>query len=262
MGRTPMPREVRPALGPGLEAVRLLFRQEPLEIAGLLTVVPAVEWLCLRWYTGPELPRVGLPAGGVIAVEALALDFLDDLLACGAILLLLSIARGERGLRPALLLRHFGLLALVAAVKFGVEWTLTYGRLSILAGSSPWVGTRDLAFRTGGEGVLEATLRFWIWVWAAWFLARRVDLRGAPEHAGPRLLLWPGLLAAALVGAISLFAVNSGLPRLWGPTRLAPLWDIVSHLGLYCFWNLLAVFVALWTIRSVENETDGWSPIQ
>ena len=249
MSRLPLPKEVRPALGPLAEAVPLFFRIESLEVAGLHAV--AVLGLETAWWAAPGLRKSfwQAPWGGAQNPASIAWEFVHALAAVAAVLLLVSVAAGDRGLQPRMLLRHFGALSLTAAMLAGVPAGVRVGQ-RWLAG---FLGV-DLS---GLEAVwlLYGALPLGLTVWSAWFLGNAVRRRAGLAAARMRLLLWPGLLIAVPLGAFACdlrWEISRHFMGSHAPSPAAQ-FKIVCILG----WTLLSLLAALWMLRVVENEAEA-----
>ena len=243
MSRLPLPKEVRPALGPLAEAVPLFFRIESLEVAGLHAV--AVLGLETAWWAAPGLRKSfwQAPWGGAQNPASIAWEFVHALAAVAAVLLLVSVAAGDRGLQPRMLLRHFGALSLTAAMLAGVPAGVRVGQR--------WLSGFLGVDRSGLEAVwlLYGALPLGLTVWSAWFLGNAVRRRAGLAAARMRLLLWPGLLIAVPLG------IRAALrPR--GPADVSA--SLLSLLGISVpdFWLgiLLILLLALASVGLIVRK--------
>jgi hypothetical protein len=251
--RVPLPKEVRPALGPLVEAVPLLFRIESLEIAALLGA--ATFALEVELATSPLSPFGAWTIMRGLSIDPLFLarEFLHALLAAAAVLLLVPVAAGDRGLRVRVLSAHFGSLAFAASMLVGIrgiaEATLSF--FAFLSGGPPgvpfsWSSTRPFWF-----GAMPMVFT----VWAAWLFGNAVRRREGRPTARARLLAWPGLFVAVLLGSIVSELARSGAFRFWLKRGHAP--EFVYLVVFLIGTSLARVFAALWMLRVIENEAEA-----
>jgi len=247
MVRVPMPREVRPAFGPFLEAVPLLFRWEVLSGIAVLTALPILAAAVPPGATGPwakfYLPRVG-------ALDALpaVLEFVRWLVVAGVALLLLPVARGDHGLSWNPLGLRFGSLAMAGAAAFGASIALDLVlRHPAGPGAVPLPGF-DRFLRCGLDAGAAAG--------CAWLLAVVTGPREVRPPVPRRLLLWPGLLAATLVGGALCALIDERSLRLLRSPVLAGRQPGMA-LVISFAWSAAVVFTILWMLRAIDNEAEA-----
>jgi len=237
-----MSREVRPAFGPFVEAVPLLVRQETLEVAAILAVLPMALSATRELLRLDSAGELDLPGGIPISLFEVARAFGDCLLWVASVLLLLPVACGERGLRPRVLFEHFGALALAASVYFGASvsvgvatFLLSENALVVLV----WFGS--------------TILQTWLAAWAAWFLWSARRKRDGLRGGRPGLLVWPGAAAGFLPGLLA-FQMGSLLGMHPWAGRLPLPRDLLLQAMCLFLSHLLFLFAAFWMVRALESE--------